>query len=117
MSSSARVELLRELIAGRSASRDVAARLAVFGWDSDDELVVLRRADVLGIVERYLCGDVTAMAVVEWANAIEGRDDIGYEPGREDLLRDLVFELANPDMTRQLTPEGVTDWANRFRDA
>lgn len=112
-----REDLLRELIAGRSHSADIAAQLAVFGWDSDTELVSLNRSDALAIMERYLCDETSAGAVREWADAVEGREDIGYERGAEEVLGDLVFELANPEITRALTREVALNWTSRLRDA
>jgi hypothetical protein len=31
-----------------------------------------------------------------WANAIEGRDDIGLDTDAADALKEAIFELANP---------------------
>ena len=56
-------------------------------------------------VNRFLAGRTSAIEVENWANAIEGRDDIGFEPANEQLLRELVHELANPLLTQPLTRE------------
>lgn len=115
MTDPSREQLLRLLIAGSAPSRDVARRLAAFGWDSDRELVVLTRDDAVSLLERYLRGELDAASVEEWAEVIEGRDDVGYQAGSEDLLATLVFELANPDISGPLTPGVATDLAERLR--
>ncbi len=112
-----REELLRELIAGRSRSADITSQLAAFGWDSDAELVSLSRTDALTIVERYLRDEASAEAVREWADAVEAREDIGYEQGAEEVLSNFIFELANPEITRPLTQEVALNWKSRLRDA
>ena len=117
MSELSREELLRQLIDGHVSSADIAERLGAVGWDSDREIVTLTRSDALAILSRFIRGEVKADEVGEWANAIEGREDIGYEPGSEATLSDLVFELANPEISTELTAERAEDWARQLRVA
>ncbi len=53
---------------------------------------------------KFLKGSATGSAVQAWAEAIESRDDVGLEPGSQEILKQTLFELANPDLTRKLTP-------------
>jgi hypothetical protein len=55
-------------------------------------------------LQRYLSGDFTAAEVEEWASAIECRDDIDTSD-----FRDIIFQLASPDITRQLSPGFAQD--------
>jgi hypothetical protein len=50
-------------------------------------------------------GSISAADVEDWANAVEGREDVGREAGYESLLNDAIFELANPMLHEPLTRE------------
>jgi hypothetical protein len=66
------------------------------------------------MLDLYLGSTIRGSDVEEWAEAIEGRDDVGYEGDAADMLREAVFELANPDLTNQLVPERARELRNRF---
>ena len=99
-----RRETLDGLIRGDLPVAEARSRLARFPWDSDIELVTLTRRDLVRILDRYLSGEVDEGDVEQWAEAIEGRDDVGYETSVADWLRKIVFDLANPDLTAPLRP-------------
>jgi len=95
---------LEGLIRGDLPVPEARLRLARFPWDSDIELVKLTRHDLVRIIDRYLTGSIDGSDVEQWAEAIEGRDDVGYETSVADRLRQVVFELANPDLAAPLGP-------------
>jgi hypothetical protein len=98
-----RAELLWELLSFKRPAGEIVRDLAPFGWDSDEELVVLTPGHLGAVLERFVAGTLTADDTSSWAEAIEGRDDIGLQKGFEPLLKQLLFELANPDITEELT--------------
>lgn len=69
-------------------------------WDSDAELVILRVADVRHALTEFRDERLTANDIEQWAEAVEGREDIGFEPGQEDRLKHFLFEAANPELSR-----------------
>jgi hypothetical protein len=81
--------------------------LRPFGWDSEQEIALLTRAQMTAILQRYLQSQLSASDVEGWANAIEGREDIGFEPGYGDMLRAALFALANPELTQPLTVQAA----------
>ena len=96
----------------------VAVRLlGEFRWDSDEELLTLTRADALRLITEYLRGGISADDCVTWAGAVEGRDDVGSEPEFESLLKDFLFEIATPEITRQLTVVSAEEWRARLTDS
>jgi hypothetical protein len=95
-----RAKLLKELIERRRAPQSVLADLEGFGWDSD-EAVPLSASDLVAALEDYTAGAVAGTELVEWANAIESRDDI--EPSGL-IVAQVIFDLANPDLEGLLTP-------------
>jgi hypothetical protein len=110
-----RSELVARLVRSGPLSQADLARLSSFGWDSDEELVVLTRSDANAILKRHLRGELSADALVEWANQIECREDIGFEAGAQKVLADLIFELANPDLHAEPTSAAAERWLANIR--
>jgi len=100
---STREKLLVSLV---EASGDVGATvsaLSALPWDSHVALATLTRPDVLRLLTQYFEGKLAAEVVENWANAIEGREDIKYETGYEDVLSEVIHQLANPLLTVPLS--------------
>lgn len=98
-----RASLLGELLCAARPVDQILRDLAAFGWDSDEELVIVTKRHLSEILERYLKGSIAAHAVRAWAEAIEARDDMGLEFGSAQILKQVIFDLANPEITRPLT--------------
>ena len=94
-----RTELLNSLLSFDQPLRQITSTLATFGWDSDRPLVTLNRQHIATVLTRYLDSELSKVDVEDWANAIEGREDIGYENGVADGLSDVIHQLANPQLT------------------
>lgn len=99
-----RAEVLRELISAARPVDLLVRELAEFGWDSEREIEVLRPCHLIAVLNDFIAGRRTASEVQSWAEAIECRDDIGLDAESKDVLKDAVFELANPEITRALSP-------------
>jgi hypothetical protein len=106
--------LLALLLAERPI-QTLLSELDDFPWDSPVELAVLNSQHLVDLLHRFLAGDLSAEDVESWANAVEGRDDIGYEAAFEAELKECIFQLANPDLGYPLTPELVRGWIGRFK--
>ncbi len=112
----ARALALDDLIHLRCSVEDAVSRLRGFDWDAAPDLATLTPAAAVDVLNRYVSGEVTAEEVGKWANAIEGRDDIAYPPPFEPVLNALIFELANPEISRPLTAESALDWTGRLHE-
>ena len=99
-----RRSLLERLVRFELPIEDSIAMLRAYGWDSDQELVILSAVDALRILERYLAGELSAQQVEYWAELLEMRDDVGFEERWSAELRRLVSVLANPEINEPLTP-------------
>ena len=97
-----RREALRDLALFASPLPSIQHSLSDFAWDSD-ELAMLDKQNVLQVLRRFDAGELAGKDVEAWANAIEMRDDIGYD--RETAVWDVLYELANPTLTEPLTRE------------
>ena len=100
-----RKKALEALLGFEQPVEQLNTALAAFPWDSDTELAFFSVGHAANLLKRFVTGNTTASEVENWANAVEGRDDIGFESANEQLLREFVHELANPLITRPLTPE------------
>jgi len=76
-------------------------------WDSEVALVALEQQHIASVLRRYCDNQLSSGDVEVWANAIEGRDDITYEPSS--TAGRLLHELANPRLTAPLTPERAAE--------
>lgn len=112
-----RIEALRGLIELQESIPVSISRLRQFPWDSDGALVVLTGNDLARTLDRYLRGELSNTDLEEWANALEGRDDIEYEPSADDNLRRIIFELANPLLATPIGPAQVQRWKEAISEA
>lgn len=112
-----RIDALRDLIAAKEPLPETFSRLKTFPWDSDRTLVDLERSDVIRVLRRYLQERLSAEKCGEWADAIEARDDVGFEPQHTDLLKRVIFDIANPELSGQLSHEAARDWITLLENA
>lgn len=101
----ARKHALRKLLSGEIDKRELES----FEWDSEQELATLNVVDMARMLEGYLSSFVSQSEIEEWANLIEGRDDIGFEKENELVLREVLFEIANPELTKPLTLQSAKE--------
>lgn len=111
----ARAIALDDLIRLRIPTQDALSRLRAYQWDAAPDLAVLTPDMAIKVLDRYISGELSATQVADRANAIEGREDIAFPPLFESVLTELIFELANPEISRPLTAERASDWSGRLR--
>lgn len=54
------------------------------------------RRGIYAVLNAFTEKRLKAKQVEDWADRIEGRDDIGYEYGCEDIINEALYWLANP---------------------
>jgi hypothetical protein len=108
-----RAEILRELARFETPSEPLLQELRSFGWDwSDAPLLVLTKTDFLRVVDRFLAGQISAAQLQEWAENLEVREDVAFDERDAELLDDIFFRIATPEINEPLTHEVV----QRMRD-
>jgi hypothetical protein len=105
-----RADLVTKLVRSGPLSEHDLVRLNSFGWDSDQTLVTLTKADVCAALDRHVRGELSADDLVRWADQIEAREDIGFGAEYEDALDNLIFELANPTIHTEPTSAVAQRW-------
>ncbi len=103
MTTSRRSAVLRHLIAFDRPIEELIEDVPRLAWDCDALLVRLTRAHVEQVLRRHVAGELSAAEVESWANLIECREDIEFAPDTADVIDGLIYELANPLITRPLT--------------
>ncbi|MFK0687529.1 hypothetical protein ACFX5Q_04855 [Mesorhizobium sp. IMUNJ 23033] len=77
------------------------------GWSETPE-VVLTTDHILSVLRRFQAGELTAADVEAWADLIECREDIDYQPERDEEILEAIYVLANP-VLNGLLDEALTD--------
>ncbi len=108
-----RRDALVDLVELRVSPREAVAAVKQLPWDSDVELVLLSRANVRELLTRYLQRELSSDDLEAWANAVEGREDLGAVPGDEELLRAFVFETANPVLAEPISDGYAHRWLDK----
>ena len=102
-----RKQALSNLVSYNESIDSLVHALKAFGWDSRDELVILTCQHILNVLDRYLSREISATQLELWANAIEGREDIAFDPQHEASISDAIYQLANPLLTELISDESV----------
>jgi hypothetical protein len=93
-----RQAVLSSLIEFDAPLADLKAALALFSWDADSVCTLTRR-HIAAVLERLASREIDAADVEEWADMLECREDIRFEPGHEEMVSKTIFDLANPDLS------------------
>ena len=109
-----RKRALEALLGFEQPLEQVKGVLSTLPWDAHVELVTLSIRHVAKVLDQFLAGRATPEQVESWANAIEGRDDIGLEATNEAPLREFIHELANPLLTQPLTRQSASELLKRI---
>ncbi len=90
-----RVSVLSDLIAFGKPIDLLAAIVSDMGW-SETPVVILTADHILSVLRRFQAGELTAADVEAWADLIECREDIDYQPERDEEILEAIYVLANP---------------------
>lgn len=95
-----REEAVQSLVRLDRPLEDVRASLGDFEWDWEGPPVArLNGLAVASVLERYAAGQLTGDEVETWANLLEGREDVEFDP----KATEAIFDLANPELQGPLT--------------
>jgi hypothetical protein len=97
-----RRSIISDLAEFRRPLESILCDLKRFPRDCEVPLVTFGESHLAFVLRRYRNSELTSSDVELWANAIEGRDDIEYDPDTN--AGRLLHELANPVLTEPLTP-------------
>ncbi|MDR0780003.1 MAG: hypothetical protein LBF16_04820 [Pseudomonadales bacterium] len=84
-------------------------------WSFAGKPVTMKQEHIKRVLLRYIQGHLTAEDIENWANLIEGREDIDFEPDHEEVIGECVHELANPSLTHELSVQRATELLSLLR--
>jgi len=103
-----RAEILQELVRFEAPSAPLVRELRSFGWDwSGEPLVVIKKEDLLRVIDRFLAGELSAPQLQEWAENLEVREDVAFDEEERDLVDPIFFRIATPEINDPLTLDVV----------
>jgi hypothetical protein len=86
-----------------------------FKWDSK-EIMLLERVHLKDILSKFINGKISNEEISDWADLVEARDDIGYEISYEDLIKEIIFNLANPEINYPLNSKEAKKYMEKLSD-
>lgn len=98
-----RQSVLEALVSFKHDISFLESQVSRLDWDSDEELVFIDLSHLKHVLQGFINDRLTKEDIYKWANMIEMREDIGFKAGYEDQLKELIFELANPEITNELS--------------
>ena len=114
MKNQTRSQLLNALLTFEQPLSDILDSLNRLSWDSEEVLIKLQKKHIIHLLQRYLQGQLSITDVENWANAIEGREDIEPEENDQGILDEILFYLANPLLSQPLSHESAQDYLTQL---
>ena len=109
--------VLQALVAFTGSIDEIRRLLGCLDPDFEGAPITMNKEDIRKALERYLKGDLSLHDVEDWANLVEGREDIVFAKRDEELLSEIIYELANPDLTEQLSSKRAKEIINLLTNA
>lgn len=110
-----RKDLLKRLVLGDIPNLSfIKENLMNYDWDSDEEYVVLNDVNIIHVLDLYLAEKIISDDIIEWAELIELREDIGYQVTKEDTIKEIIFLLANPEINYSINKEFILNLKNQL---
>lgn len=88
-------------------------KIDTFDWDFEYPLLVIKEVDMQHELLRFITEEVSFSEIEEWANILEGREDINFE---SEKIEQIIYELANPIINQKITYELLKSMLNELTD-
>ncbi len=107
-----RKQILLEIFNLESDLNQLQDKILEYPWDSEMPLLVVSKDDLAKIMQKFISSDTLFLEVENWANLLECREDIQYQP---EELKEYIFELANPYLYGEITKERLQEIVNELQ--
>jgi hypothetical protein len=109
-----RLQVVQLLIEFPEDLDDISIKLSKFCFDYDGEQVILTLKDVGKALGLFIKGMKTEEEIENWANLIEGREDIEFFEDDEEILDEVMHKLANPYLQGNLTLKYCEEFLSKY---
>jgi len=106
-----RVNILNDLVYLIGDLSDVQRELSQYSWDTEDPIFIIKKIDFSNILRKCIGEEISFDVLEDWANAIECRDDLGFE---DEKMQEIIFELANPEINGEISKERLKEILKMF---
>ncbi len=100
-----RIKILNDLLNFNNSLKKLEKKVKGLNWDYEGAPVIVNRSHLKAMLIRFLKGELKIDEVEDWANLIECREDITFEPDYSDELSQIIYQLANPILEGVLSYE------------
>jgi cobalamin biosynthesis Mg chelatase CobN len=109
-----RKKVLEDLVSMNGNIEEICNELTKFEtrWDDEQALAHLTTENVRQVLERYISGDIPSDELHRWAESIEMRDDIEYQPQKESGIANVISFLANRDINGPVSKAEAESWVS-----
>lgn len=111
-----RLSVIEALLAMTMPTIEVKKNLNNEPWDYTGQGVMLTKQHIINALRRYIDGQLSEIEIEQWANQIEGREDIYPDPSFATNIEEVIYELANPYLTETLTIERALNIQNTLKN-
>lgn len=87
--------ILLDLINFKKNIKELEIELKEYHWDSEIIELFASNKQIVSVLTRFVSGKISESDFIDWANALECRDDIDYN---DDRIQDIICELATPEL-------------------
>ena len=109
-----RRSLITELLDYRRPAREVAGDLARVPARGEVINGVLSQAVLASMLARVEQGQIAFSDLVDWAKEVELLSDIDRKAGEEDVIADVLFEMASPEIDDRSEQRRLSEWKARL---
>lgn len=100
-----RFDVLRDLIAFNKPVSVLADSLSKFDWDYEGQPLIVMASQIREVLQRFLAAEYSAQELEDWANLVEGREDLEFEEEKHDEIANVIYCLANPVLEGEITAD------------
>jgi len=98
-----RLLIISDLLSLGRSLKEISSDLSKINWDYDGREIYLLRDHLIHVIQKYIDGALLSGDVEKWANLVECRDEIAMDPAHQEIIDRVLHELANPEITQELT--------------
>ena len=102
-----RKEILIDLVQNKKEISSLTHELSQYSWDSEEPLYIISAQDIYTVLDI-----LDAETLENWANAIESREDLGFEKVE---LQEMIHEIANPILFGNISNEKVKNYKKQLK--
>lgn len=109
-----RKKVLENIVLFKDDLSELEQQLYGYGWDSEEELVILSKNHILEALDKYMDNTLSNKELEKWAEILESRDDVGYDREYENVIKDIIYELANSSLEGDITANKIQKLKSLF---